>query len=336
MTDLWLAEASDIAVWVSMGVLALAMLAFAAHLAVTGSVATRRGESQSGVEQSREASARSVGGGQADGGVGTLVRAAPEDGGRSGAPTRRWGVAGLQLTLVSTVALIAGLLMRGLSVSRLPLGNMYEFALVACAFALVIYSVWALRRERLWLGLFVTVPVLVIMGVAMVSWYAEASQLMPSLNSIWLGIHVTVATLSVAVLLIGAVVAGLYLLKDRAERSAGAAGVQGWLSTLPRAAVLERTTYGLHIVGFPMWTFTVMAGAVWAEHAWGRYWGWDSKEIWSFVIWTVYAAYLHARATTGWSVRRATWLAIAGFVCIILNYTVVNIFFVGWHSYSGV
>ncbi|MBA2696795.1 MAG: cytochrome c biogenesis protein CcsA, partial [Actinobacteria bacterium] len=107
-------------------------------------------------------------------------------------------------------------------------------------------------------------------------------------------------------------------------------------SALPRAAALERLTYGVHVVAFPLWTFTLVAGAIWAEQAWGRYWGWDPKEVWTFVIFTVYAAYLHARATTGMTTRRATWIAVAGFGCVIVNYAVVNIFFVGFHSYSGV
>jgi cytochrome c-type biogenesis protein CcsB len=107
------------------------------------------------------------------------------------------------------------------------------------------------------------------------------------------------------------------------------------MSRLPRARSLERLAYGVHIVAFPLWTFTVIAGAIWARQAWGSYWNWDPKEVWSFVIWVVYAAYLHARATTGWKRQNATWIALAGFVCLILNFAVVNVFFVGQHSYSG-
>ena len=341
MTNTTLASASDLAVWASIAVLALAMLAFAAHLAVHASVAERR----SPRPRSSTVGTDGAGTGAPDpgpaargpapatdgpGGVDTLV-AGPQ----GPAPSRRWGVLGVQLTWVATFALVAGTVLRGLSVSRPPLGNMYEFALVACAFTLVVYSGWTLRRDRMWLGLFVTLPVVLILGAAKLAWYTEASQLLPSLNSAWLVIHVTVATLSVALFTIGCVLALLYLARDRAENRAGGP-VTGWVSALPRAAALERITYGLHIVAFPLWTFTVIAGAIWAEQAWGRYWGWDPKEVWSFVIWVLYAAYLHARATAGWSVRRATWLAVAGFGAIIVNYAVVNIFFVGWHSYSGV
>jgi cytochrome c-type biogenesis protein CcsB len=243
-------------------------------------------------------------------------------------------VVGLQLTWLATFGLIVSIALRGLATSRPPVGNMFEFALAAAAFTLVFYSLWTLRRERLWLGVFVTGAVLLVLGVAVANWYVPAGQLLPSLNSkLWLVVHVTVATLTIGLLTIGFLTAGLFLLRDRAAQQGSPSW--RWLDALPRPAKLEQTTHAIHVIGFPLWTFTVIAGAIWAEHAWGRYWGWDPKEVWSFVIWVVYAAYLHAHATTGWTTRKATWLAVAGFTCIILNYTVVNTFFVGMHSYSG-
>src|SRR5664280_2455749 len=107
------------------------------------------------------------------------------------------------------------------------------------------------------------------------------------------------------------------------------------MDALPPAVDLERTAYRLHAVAFPLWTFTVMAGAIWAEKAWGRYWGWDPKEVWSFVIWVVYAAYLHARSTRGWAGRRAAWFVLVGYGCVLANFTIVNLFFTGKHTYSG-
>jgi cytochrome c-type biogenesis protein CcsB len=106
------------------------------------------------------------------------------------------------------------------------------------------------------------------------------------------------------------------------------------MDALPSSADLEQLAYRLHVAAFPLWGFTLIAGAIWAEHAWGRYWNWDPKEIWTFVIWVVYAAYLHARATRGWDGRRAAYLAIAGYVAILVNFLVVNLFAVGLHSYA--
>lgn len=331
-----LAAVSDIGVWATMGVLVLAMVAFAAHLALQASSTRPQAEVLVG--------SRSMSGGASA--AGTAVKDNVGDDVAHKPRSRRWGVVGLQLTMVATGMLVVSTALRGLSVQRAPLGNMYEFALSASCFALIIYCGWSLRRDLLWLGLFVAAPVLLILGFALGTWYTEASQLLPSLRSIWLVIHVTVATLTVGLFIIGFATAVLYLLQDRREQRLAAAGAGGgefvegrgraWLKALPRAEALERITYGIHVVAFPLWTFTLIAGAIWAEQAWGRYWGWDAKEVWTFVIFVVYAAYLHARATTGWTTRKATWLAIAGFGCIVMNYAVVNIFFVGLHSYSGV
>lgn len=244
---------------------------------------------------------------------------------------RRMGTAGHVLAFLGTGTLLATIATRGLSVHRAPLGNMYEFALAAAAFAMVGFTLWALRRDTRWLGLFVVGPVLLILGAATTAWWTEASQLMPSLQSAWLVIHVTVATLSIGVFVIGFALAVLFLLqRRREERGSGPA----FLERVPSADRLDKLTYSAHVIGFPLWTFTLVAGAIWAERAWGRYWGWDPKEVWTFVIWVVYAAYLHSRATAGWT-RHSAWLAIAGFACIIINYAVVNVYFVGFHSYSG-
>ncbi|WP_240917781.1 c-type cytochrome biogenesis protein CcsB [Phycicoccus sp. HDW14] len=237
------------------------------------------------------------------------------------------------LTLLGTVLLVAGVVLRAAEVHRWPLGNMYEFAIVGGMFTLLAYVGWASRRDLRWLGVFVVGPVLLVLGAAITVWYTDASELMPSLRSYWLAIHVTVATMTVAVFTLGASLGILYLIQDRLE----AADKPGpaFMGRLPSARSLERMAYGAHIVAFPMWTFTVIAGAIWARQAWGSYWNWDPKEVWSFVIWVVYAAYLHARATTGWRRQNATWIALAGFACVILNFAVVNMYFVGQHSYSG-
>ncbi|ANS78814.1 Cytochrome c-type biogenesis protein CcsA/ResC [Serinicoccus hydrothermalis] len=327
MTNDSLAQASDLAIWGAIVVLVPAMLAFLVHLASSGAAAQRRVERREPVAVG--AGGPSVAAGTADLDLGAADAGPAKPAGSS----RRWGVIGLQLTFLATFLTVAGTVLRGVSVGRAPLGNMYEFALVTASFALVIYSGWSLRKDRLWLGAFVTLPVLVILGAAKVAWYTEASQLMPALNSIWLIIHVTIAILSTALFTIGAALATAYLLRDRAETRGR---VRGWIAALPEAARLERITYGIHIVAFPLWTFTLIAGAIWAEQAWGRYWGWDPKEVWTFIIWVVYAAYLHARATSSWSTRRATWVALVGFGCVIFNYVGVNLLMTGLHSYSGV
>ena len=129
----------------------------------------------------------------------------------------------------------------------------------------------------------------------------------------------------------------MQLLQARRESLVASAKAvkQNFLATLPDSATLENLAYRVIIIGFILWTFTLMAGAIWAEAAWGRYWGWDTKEVWTFIIWVVYAGYIHARATRGWRGSRSAWLAIIGFSTVLFNFTVVNLFFKGLHAYSG-
>ena len=358
MTDQDLAQLSNTAIYSAMVVLTLAMLAYAVYLA---RLAPTRGE-QAGTDtvESRDGARELVG---ADGRAVTTWSAATGSAAavsdavaRDGAPTagggrtasgttsdrgreseplaaRKAAGIGWMLTLLATVLVVAGVVLRALEVHRWPLGNMYEFAIVGAMFVLVSYCAWAFRRDLRWLGLFVVTPVLLNLGLAITVWYTDASELMPSLRSVWLAIHVAVATFSVAVFTIAFSLGILYLVQDRLESTPGRK--RSFMDRLPDARSLERLTYAVHIVAFPLWTFTVIAGAIWARQAWGSYWNWDPKEVWSFVIWVVYAAYLHARATTGWKRQNAVWIALAGYGCIIINFAVVNVFFVGQHSYSG-
>ncbi len=327
MTNQTLAEYANLGVYSAMAVFTIAMIAFAVDLAGTVSTpstpasATRREPALVGAAPAVNAPVSRDGGGGPD-----PVR------------TRKAAGIAMMLTRLGGLLLVASAAMRGLSVHRPPLGNMFEFALVGCMFVIVVFVAISLRRDLRWLGLFVVGPVLLTLGLAITVFYTDASELMPSLRSVWLVIHVTVATFSVALFTIAFSVTILHLVKSwlEGQNPAGMSRVRTIVNTaLPRAASLDRTAYGIHVVAFPLWTFTLIAGAIWAEQAWGRYWQWDPKEVWTFVIWVVYAAYLHARATTGWSPRSANYLALAGYGAILVNYVVVNVFFVGLHSYSG-
>jgi cytochrome c-type biogenesis protein CcsB len=228
---------------------------------------------------------------------------------------------------------------RGLSAHRPPWGNMYEFTISGAVVVTGVFLLVILRNDLRYLGTFVIGPVLLSLGLAISVLYTQSAQLLPALQSVWLVIHVTVAFTASALFTIAFSATVLQLVQDRRERLRGAGRPPRrgrFMDALPIAAELERTAYRLTAVAFPLWTFTVMAGAIWAERSWGRYWNWDPKEVWSFVIWVVYAGYLHARATRGWDGRRAAYLGLAGFACIIFNFGVVNIFFPGLHAYSGV
>jgi cytochrome c-type biogenesis protein CcsB len=248
-------------------------------------------------------------------------------------PLRARKAAGIAATTtwLGGFLLVVSVALRGVSVQRWPLGNMFEFAVMLSMFTVLAYCFWSSRRDLRWLGLFITGPVLLVLGMAVAVWYTEAAELMPSLKSYWLIIHVTVAVIATAVFTLAAAATGIYLVKDAFARS-GRASV---LDRFPETTSIERTAYGLHIVAFPLWTFTLIAGAIWARQAWASYWNWDPKEVWTFVIWVVYAAYLPSRATSGISRQTASYISLAGYACIIVNFTIVNVFFVGQHSYSG-
>ena len=165
---------------------------------------------------------------------------------------------------------------------------------------------------------------------------------MPALHSYWLWIHVSTAIICGAVFYLGAVgdaalpVPRQLREQDRERRHARASSPPSVLERLPAAKTLDTFAYRINAAVFPLWTFTIIAGAIWAGDAWGRYWGWDPKEVWSFITWVAYAAYLHARATAGWKGRKAAYLALVAFGCWLFNYYGVNIFVTGKHSYAGV
>ncbi|WP_331753153.1 c-type cytochrome biogenesis protein CcsB (plasmid) [Streptomyces sp. NBC_00637] len=251
------------------------------------------------------------------------------------------GRIGISLTALAFLLHLASVLTRAWSVARPPWGNMYEFS---TAFALAATGAYlgllAARKPVRWLGLPVTFSVLLTLGLAVTVLYVDDAQLVPALHSYWLWIHVSAAIISGGVFHTAAVATGLYLFRDRWERAAAEGMEPGRLAALaqrlPSAATLDKLSYRLNALVFPLWTFAIIAGAVWAEAAWGRYWGWDPKETWAFITWVAYAAYLHARATAGWKGRRAAILGLGAFAAFVFNYYGVNIFITGLHSYAGV
>jgi len=252
---------------------------------------------------------------------------------------RRAGNIGMSLTWLGTLLLGMAILFRGLSAGRVPMGNMYEFSLAAGFAVSLTYCLMSISRDLRWLGLFISIPVLLDLGLALTVLYAESAQLVPALNSYWLAIHVTAAVVCIGAFTIGAALSGLYLVAQSAEDRVAAGKEPGRSAAIaqriPSADRLDLMSYRIHAFMFPIWTFAVIAGAIWAEAAWGRYWGWDPKETWAFITWVIYAAYLHARATAGWRGKKAAYVAIAGYATILFNYFVVNIWVQGLHSYSG-
>jgi cytochrome c-type biogenesis protein CcsB len=255
------------------------------------------------------------------------------------APRRAWDVARAApaLTLIGWLLHAAAALLRGLSAGRVPWANMFEFSMTS---TLIIVGVFLLTQSRLrlaFLGTFVVGLMLVLLGVGTVRYYVGPAPLPPALQSPWLVIHVLMAMTATAYFALGFALSGLVLARSRLDSRARPGGglLARMAGGIPDAGRLDSLAHRMTVVGFALWTFTLVAGAVWAERAWGRYWGWDTKEVWTFIIWVLYAAYLHARSTRGWSGTRSAWLAVVGFSAVLFNFGVVNVFFKGLHSYSG-
>ena len=251
----------------------------------------------------------------------------------------RWVLTAMVLSAVGVAAHTTAVVTRGLAVHRAPWGNMYEFVTALTCVA-AIFFLYVMIRYRAWpLGVFVMGAVVVTLGLAETLIYTAAGDLVPALQSYWLDIHVTAMTLATGIFFVAAVLGFVYLWLDRYARrvAAGrAAPDNGIIRRLPSIEQIDRLTYRTVVFGFPVWTFGVIAGAIWADQAWGRYWGWDPVETWAFITWVLYAAYLHARATAGWRGRRAHYIQLLGFVSLTFNILVVQVFIAGLHSYAGV
>jgi cytochrome c-type biogenesis protein CcsB len=255
------------------------------------------------------------------------------------ARARRLGAVAMALTGLGLLTHAAVVVTRGLAADRLPWGNMYEFTTVVVLVAVVSYTLLAVRAPELrHIGLFVMGPVVVAMALIRLVLYVQAGPLVAALRSWWLAVHVTTATLGFGIFFVSGIVSVLYLVKSRREEriTAGAVPAPSLLDRLPSAAALDRTAHRTAVFGFPIWTFAVIAGAIWAESAWGRFWGWDPKETWAFIAWVVYAAYLHARTTSGWRGRPSAWVNVVGLAVMVFNLLYVNFVSTGLHSYAGV
>ncbi|MFB6893441.1 c-type cytochrome biogenesis protein CcsB [Kitasatospora sp. NPDC056327] len=370
--DPQLADLSNKLIYSAMAVYLIAMFAYMFEwtFGAKGAVAVRSIEQAGLAETVAEADAKAKGAkkvtvtvASAKGGTTTLTRTAlagegatvvtsgrgddDVDGPGAAGTSERADLAGriaVSLTVLGLLLHVGGVLTRGLSVSRWPWGNMYEFS---CAFALAMTAAFVglllARKPVRWLGLPVTLAVVLTLGVATEVLYTESEQLVPALHSYWLAIHVSTAIVCGGAFYAAFIATLLYLGKDSFDKRMAAGLAKGPLGTspsiwrrLPAASTLDKLSYRINALVFPLWTFTIIAGAIWAEAAWGKYWEWDPKETWSFITWVAYACYLHARATAGWKGRKAAYLALAAFACWLFNYYGVNIFVTGKHSYAGV
>ncbi|TFC70009.1 c-type cytochrome biogenesis protein CcsB [Cryobacterium sp. TMT2-4] len=319
-----------------MAVYALAFIAFSFDLAKRSAAVTSATAADAEVRRAASARAEAAG---AAGGTTTLTRISARIANDAVTPYGRSASlrVGVSLTVLAWLIHLVSAVLRGVAAERVPWANMYEFAMTGTLLIVSVFLIVLTRADLRFLGTFVTGMVLVLLGIAALRFYVEVAPLPPALQSAWLVIHVFVASLGTGFFALGFALSTVQLLQFRRESLLASAksGRLRFLATLPSAATLENLAYRVTIIGFILWTFTLMAGSIWAEQAWGRYWGWDTKEVWTFIIWTLYAGYIHARATRGWRGSRSAWLSIIGFAAVMFNFGIVNVFFKGLHSYSG-
>ncbi|MFI2754438.1 c-type cytochrome biogenesis protein CcsB [Cellulomonas sp. P22] len=338
------ADLSTLLVWGAATALTIAFLAYTLALARHAEISSRRAAAQPATV------AAGVGGGSASGAVPDDEDDLPSSGGSKASGIAR------STTLLGALLLIAGIAARGVAAGRSPTANMYEFTLVGVLTALVVLVLVQRRRFIPFVGVVVLGISVLALAVALLVFFVQADAVQPALQSYWLVLHVGVAIIATGVFTVAFAAAALQVLKD--SRTSGRSHLEApwrrfdgvrrslhrwrvtgpawaWLRTVPSPRALEAQSFRLNAVGFVLWTFALVGGSIWAEHAWGRYWGWDPKEVGTFVAWVVYAAYLHARTTRGWSGRRAAYFVFVGYACVIANFTVVNLVPSGLHSYSG-
>src|SRR5918996_1827400 len=249
-------------------------------------------------------------------------------------PVRQMAGIGFSVSVLATLLLAAGVVMRAIGVSRAPWGNMYEFSITASLVASVVFLAVARSRVGRALAVWIVLLIFLALGLAVTVLYLPPGPLVPALRSYWLVIHVGAAVLAFGLFTVAAAVSALQIVSERAETKGGVGS--GVAAALPASSTLDRLAYRLIAVGFPVWTFgPLIMGAIWAEASWGRYWGWDPKEVWALITWLAYAAFLHARATAGWKGSKASAVSLVAYGTVLFSYFGVNILFNGLHSYGG-
>ena len=241
-----------------------------------------------------------------------------------------WGRFAILMNVIAWGLHGAEIVTRGIAADRVPWGNMYEFVCAITFAAVTVYLVMLWRHRISWLGPYLMVAVLIALGIAVIWLYDDPGPLRPALHSYWIAIHVTAAVTATGTFAVAGLATVLYLVKLYVPAKAG-----GILERVPRATVLDNLAHRTIMFAFPIWTFAIIAGAIWADSAWGRYWGWDPKETWSFITWVGYAGYLHARATAGWRGKKAAIVSLIAFGCLLFNFFGINYLVSGLHSYAG-
>ena len=251
------------------------------------------------------------------------------------ANARKWAGMTQALVWVGVALHLVAFVTRGLAAGRFPLGNLYEYILFMTAVIMVVAAVVIQRKNWHTVWPWLLFPMVIAMFLNSTVFHMQAAPVVPALQSYWLPVHVSSVSIGASVGLVSGAFALLYLLRMRQPRGEEH-GVLGAIARpLPDAKTLDQIAYKTAVVTLPLFGIGIVFGAIWAEVAWGRFWGWDAKETVSMITWILYAAYLHARATAGWKSTAAAWINVFAMAMTIFNMTYVNTVIAGLHSYAG-
>ncbi|WP_165164623.1 c-type cytochrome biogenesis protein CcsB [Corynebacterium qintianiae] len=251
------------------------------------------------------------------------------------AGARKWANMTQALVWFGILLHAAAFITRGLAAHRFPLGNLYEYILLMTAVVMIAAAVVIQRKNWHTLWPWVLSPMVIAMFLNSTVFHMHAAPVVPALQSYWLPVHVSSVSVGASIGLVSGLFALLYLLRMWQPRGEERGFFGAIAKPLPSAKTLDQITYKTAIITLPLFGIGIVFGAIWAEVAWGRFWGWDAKETVSMITWILYAAYLHARATAGWKNVRAAWINVFAMAMTIFNMTYVNTVIAGLHSYAG-
>ena len=229
----------------------------------------------------------------------------------------------------------AFVVLRGVSANRFPWGNLFEYVAVVSLFAMVVAAFVINGRSMRVMWPWVLTPVTLLLFYGGTKLYAETAPVVPALQSNWFVIHVSTVSIGGGIGLVSGMASLMYLLRRWQPKGKEKGFFGAIASPLPDASKLDALAYRSAIWTLPIFGLGIIFGAIWADAAWGRFWGWDPKETVSFITWILYAAYLHARATPGWRGTKAAWINVVAFATMVFNLFFINMVVSGLHSYAG-
>lgn len=251
------------------------------------------------------------------------------------ANARKWAGMTQALIWVGVTLHLVAFVTRGLAANRFPLGNLYEYILFMTAVIMVVAAVVVQRKGWHTVWPWLLFPMVIAMFLNSTVFHMQAAPVVPALQSYWLPVHVSSVSIGASIGLVSGAFTLLYLLRMRQPRGSEHGFFGAIARPLPDAKTLDQIAYKTAVVTLPLFGIGIVFGAIWAEVAWGRFWGWDAKETVSMITWILYAAYLHARATAGWKSTAAAWINVFAMAMTVFNMTFVNTVIAGLHSYAG-